>query len=570
MGAMPDFEVGSLGSLLIGLRSFYRRLGFQVELAYIRMGGKCACGDNSCVANPHFVSDEADRTQGIHLVMNASNALATRDLRILNSVFGRLAKVPVLKHEGTVYIFVLDPKSVPDLFPVLGSGEGLWISLPPQTSDDIVGAFGLPAWLTPLDLATDQLPDVGSVFHPVVIERWEQLRALGEDLQQRLCGNEILNLTELLSIAAETAASGDGVAELLDLVGKACIGDIVTLDHAYEILYANQHFFSPDVDLVESLHRTLYDILFVRDDLDAEILEKRLFDAALSLIDVEDDVEDDVEGNIEDDSEYDDNVEDSDSIVDDSLFEIDEDPELYQPIGLLDEDSKEQDALAVEHIDEPDFDTKTSALDLWLDEEIPSVFTGELVETLDPLPSDKIDWASALREWNEDFSALALAMHLLSVSELSLEDDTLTKLALIDMLVSAFPAGGDNLVETLGCIWPTIDDFATGLRFHAVVVQLFAGMLLRFKMIGDAGMLPEVPTLLEQLASGRGDHIFSDLIRSPQVLFWLDKHVLLVTTPGLLAQRVEFVATVLEIVRDEIIEDISTTRFLKLIEEIDD
>jgi hypothetical protein len=173
-------------------------------------------------------------------------------------------------------------------------------------------------------------------------------------------------------------------------------------------------------------------------------------------------------------------------------------------------------------------------------------------------------------EWSGDFSALALAMHLLSVSELLLEDDTLTKLALIDMLVSAFPAGGDNLVEMLGCLWPTIDEFAAELRFHAVVVQLFAGMLLRFKMIGDAGMLPEVPTLLEQLASGRGDHIFSDLIRSPQVLFWIDKHILLVTTPGLLAQRVEFVATVLVIVRHEIIEDISTTKFLKLIEEIDD
>ena len=558
MGAMPDFEVGSLGSLLIGLRSFYRRLGFQVELAYIRMGGKCACGDNSCVANPHFVSDEVDRTQGIHLVMNANKALATRDSRILNGVFGRLAKVPILKHEGTVYIFVLDPQSVPDLFPVLGSGEGLWVSLPPQTSDDIVGAFGLPAWLTPLDLATDQLPDVGSVFHPVVIERWEQLRALSEDLQQRLCGNEILNLTELLSTAAEMVASGDGQDALLDLVGKACIGDIVTLDHAYEILYTNQHFFSPDIDLVDSLHRTLYDILFIRDDLDAEILDKRLFDAALSLIDIDDD--------IEDDSEDDDDVEVNDSTVEDEPHELDKDLESHQAITLL---SEEQNALALERSDdEPEFDTNL-AVDLWLDEAIPSVLTGELVDNLDPLPGEKIDWAFVTIDWDKEFSALSLAMHLLSVLELSLEGDTLTKVALVDMLASAFPDGGDNLVEMLGCLWPTMGEFATELHFHTVVVQLFAGMLLRFKMIGDAGMLPEMPTLLEQLESGRGDHIFSDLIRSPQVLFWIDKHILLVTTPGLLAHRVDFVANVLDLVGHGIIDDISTTKFLNLIEDID-
>lgn len=556
MGVMPDFEVGSFGSVLIGLRGFYRRLGFQVELAYTRMDGKCACGDDTCAANPHFVSDDVDRTHGIHLVMNARNALATRDPRILNGVFGRVAKVPILKHEGTVYIFVLNPESVPDLFPVLGPGTGLWISLPPQRSDDIVGTFGLPAWLTPLDLATDQLPDVGSVFHPVVIERWEQLRALSEDLQQRISGDGVLDLAELLSVAAERVAIEGGYEELLDLVGKACIGDIVTLDHAYELLTSYQHLVSSDVDLVGSLHRMLYDILFVADDLNAEIVEKRLFDAALSLIDVEDDSDDDIPARGEDAD---------DSTVDEDLDEFDEDLELDETLDSLSEDESTLAPVTID--DEPVFNESALALQLWEHESIPAVFTEELVETLDVLPGEKIDWASVVSDWDQDFSALGFAMYLLTVKELSLEEDNLTKLALVDMLATAFPTGGDNLIQMLECLWPTTDEFASRLHFHSVVVQLFAGMLLRFKMVGDAGMLPESPSLLEQLAAGRGDHIFSDLVRSPQVLFWIETHILLVTTPGLLAQRVEFVANVLELVRHGIIEDISTAHFLTLIED---
>lgn len=563
MGAAPDFQVGSLGSLLIGLRSFYRGLGFQVELAHIRSGGNCACGDELCSASPHFVSDDVDRGHGVHLVMSAHNALATRDLRILHGALGRSTRVPILRHGGTGYIFVLDPENVPDLFPVIGPGAGLWISLPPQKSDDIVGAHGLPAWLTPLIALTGDLPDVGTVFHPVVVSRWEQLRALGEDLWQRLCGDGVLGLDEIIVVAAERLTLDADLSALVELLAVACTGDMITLDRAHQLLEANRHLFET-VDLVDLLHRQLYSVLFSEDDLDVSSITRCFTDAAMFLIDLnaDDDVEDnDAKEDINDDGEVTEEEDDyeEDEASDNNSNDDESGQEEINGYPPFDETipANSEDAL-------PETELASQAVDVW-SEPVFAEIVGEFDELTECDEEEKIDWARAVDGWEGEFSAPFLAMHLLGMEELGLTDDDLTKLALLDLAITALPSENGNLADLLTCLWPTVSDFASDLHFHSMAVQLFAGMLLRFKMIGDAGMLLESPSLVQQLEVGQGAHIFSDLMRSPDVLFWLERHVLNTNTPELLRLRVSFVAEVLGMVRRGIVESISTSHFLELI-----
>ena len=566
MDVQPDFQVGSLGSLLIGLRSFYRGLGFQVELAYIRTGGECACGDELCSSSPHFVSDDIDRSQGVHLVMSAHNALATRDLRVLHGVLGRSTRVPILRHGGTGYIFVLDPENVPDLFPVIEPGVGLWISLPPQKSDDIVGTHGLPAWLTPLNALTGELPDVGTVFHPVVVSRWEQLRALGADLWERLCGDGALGLDEIIVAAAERIAIDNDLPGLVELLAAVCIGDMITLDRAHQLLEANEHLLTAEEPLVELLHRNLYNVLFGEDELDTGAITGCLTDAAMSLVDIS---EYDDEG--EDSTEDYDGVSENDADDEEALEELNEFPPVDEDFateteGVLADaaaDAVTDGSLAPEIWSEPVF-AEISGEDDELDEVA-------ALALIDGGEEEKIDWVSAVDGWEGELSAPFLAMRFLGMTELGLTDDDLTKLALLDLAITALPSIDENLGDLLTCLWPSVSAFAADLYFHTLAVQLFAGMLLRFKMIGDAGMLIESPSLTQQLEAGGGAVIFSDLMGSPSILFWLERHILNTNTPALLAQRVSFVAEVLGMVRHGIIGSVSTSHFVELIgDDIDD
>lgn len=526
MEKSPKFHVGPLRSLLTALRRFYCDLGYLAELAYVRSGGVCGCEDPTCQQTPHFAPAGADFAQRVHLVMKADNALATSDMRVLHHLNGRGRPIPLLRHGGTGYVFVSDPENFPELSPVLGLDKDRWISLPPHRSDDLGASYSLPSWVTPLSVASIDLPRVRELFELSVFQRIEQLRDLRAEVWA-MGGKGIITPSELVKVAVGKVAVDGRAAEVLALLAASCVAGLITMEETYLLLEQVRQ--TPGNDwLRESLHKSIVGVLFSEGDIATAEIRSMLLDCAISLVDVESEANDDL-------------VDHSETPGND----ISDDP-----------------AVPVDH-----FNSGTPGdLTMWLDapaiENLMAIDDGSFDAGADRAG---IDWVSAVERCQQNVTPVSLVGMLLEMGELGLSDDVLTKLALLDMAATVFPTPPDNPAALLEYLWPTPESLLSDLRLHLIAVQLFAGLLLRFEMITQAGMLMREPSLPEQMSAGMGHSATSELIGEPSVVFWLERHVLNVTTPELLGKRFHAVAKILAIAGRGIIPSVSLAHFLAIL-----
>ena len=522
----PRFHIGPLGVLLATLRGFYCDFGYLVELAYVRTGGVCGCEDPYCQEIPHFADVGADFAQRVHLVMKANHALASSDMRVLHRVWGKGRPIPLLRHGGTGYVFVSDPENFPELSPVLGLEKDRWISLPPHRSDDLDGSYSLPAWITPLSVAIDDLPRVRELFELSVFQRIDQLQDLGAEVWA-MGGNGIITPPELVDVAVEKVAGDGHTDEVCALVAALCVAGLITMERAYQHLELVQQPPGSDWLGKESLYKSIMGVLFSEGDINTSEIYSLLLDRAISLVDVE--------------------IDDDDDLADRS-----------ETLGN----------------DDSDDEVEAGDLTMWLNapaiENLMVIGDGPFDDDADGLGDGVkvragIDWVSVVERCQPQISPVSLVGMLLEMSELGLSDDVLTKLALLDMAATALPSQSSDPASLLEYLWPEPESLLSDLRLHLIVVQLFAGLLLRFEMIAQAGMLMREPTLPEQMSAGQGLSAISELIGDPGVVFWLTRHVLNVTTPDLLGKRFRVVASILAIAGNDIIPSVSLSHFLAIL-----
>lgn len=548
MADMPIFRVDDLGSLIEELYRFYRNLGYPVAFAYIRASGLCACGDSGCALDPHLLAGdtlkEIGRSGSIsqapqlslspRLVIQTSFTVATEGSSVLGHIKDTVG-VPILRHGNICYLFVRDARAFPNLWPILGRPNTSWVSLPPYRSDSPAGGYDLPAWLAPLSIAKDQLPLLSDLLPSGVVSRIAQLQRVGVEVQQRT-GEGVIPLDQIVTYAAEALQRSGQTQETLALLGAACVGDLLSVGQANRIL-------GHDTD---GLRVPILDTLFTEGDIATDELIEILYDSAVAMIL-------DSEG-LEDEDE------DADVAENEAEAEKLERSVHSGPVASIDElkgnDSSESVAIYAEN---------------YLDELIES---DQWNTDPDEMPvaaaeSDALDWEQIL-DGVDPTTLTPLTLVAIVLDELGISRDPLTSLALLDMALTAISEPPTHPDELFGYLWPTRQTLLDELEFHSVVVQLLAGILLRFEMMCEAGTLVADETFLNQLLHLNTPSLLSDLFGTPDIVFWLEKHVL--QAPLIqLDTRIHKIAYVLDTVGAQIIPDVSTRYYLDLIRErIDD
>ncbi|MHB1732958.1 MAG: hypothetical protein ACYCU8_05830 [Ferrimicrobium acidiphilum] len=544
MADMPNFRVDDLGSLVEELYRFYQALGYPVAIAYVREHGLCACGDTACTLDPHVVTDnprEGARRSGAsdeesyplirgRLVMQTSFTVATEDTRVLGHIKDPVS-VPMLRHGSTSYLFVRDVASVADLFPILGRPTTAWLSLPPYRSDSPTGGCDLPSWLAPLSVPPDQLPLVTDLFGSSVFSRIAQLQQVGVEVQQRT-GEGVLSLDQIVTYAVSDLRANGQSEDTLALLAVATIGGLLGISQAYRLL-------ENDMDALRTL---LLETLFTDGDIDTNELVELLYRSAVSMIQ-------DGEGIDSDFDNDDDDSADEDREPDDSVR-----AHLVATVGTLNEEEGSE-SVAIE---------AENYLDELIESErwdIPEL--GDLPTGIED--SDALDWEQIL-DGIDSSTLTPLKLVGTALDKLGLERDPLTSLALLDMVLTAISEPPAHPAELFDYLWPTRETFLDELKFHTIVVQLLAGILIRFDMMCDAGLLMSDVTFLDQLLGLDTPSLVSDLFGAPDIIFWLQKHVL--SAPlAQLDTRIHKIAHVLETIGTQIVPNVSTAYYLDLIGE---
>jgi hypothetical protein len=369
-----------------------------------------------------------------------------------------------------------------------------------------------------------------------MLSRIAQLRAIGVELLER-AGQGALPLDQIITYALGDLSTEGTEGDLLALLAAACVGEFITVGQAQRLL---EH------SAPERLPAAIYSTLFADGDVETDELLETLYEAAVAMIA-------DGEG-------FDD-------------LEVDADtPRSTGEINANAETTGELSPTTSQDIDQGrESESVIVSAEAFLDEIVDSEgrFTLDDADegTTDEIASDEIDWAQALDGVDAStLTPLRLVAIMRSMDDLALPKTPLASLALLDMTLTAISAAPKYPCELLEYIWPThqtlLDDFGD----HMVVVQLLAGVLLRFEMMCDAGLLMPDTNLLDQLFHIDTVSLLSDLFGAPDIVFWLERHVL-GGTPEQLTARIHKVADVLDTVGVEIIPDVSTAYYLELIGE---
>ncbi len=545
MADMPNFRVDDLGSLVEELYRFYQALGYPVAFAYVREHGLCACGDTACTLDPHVVTDnprEGARRSGAsdeesyplirgRLVMQTSFTVATEDTRVLGHIKDPVS-VPMLRHGSTSYLFVRDVAGVADLFPILGRPTTLWLSLPPYRSDSPTGGYDLPSWLAPLSISPDQLPLVTDLFGPSVFSRIAQLQQVGVEVQQRT-GEGVLPLDQIVTYAVSDLRANGQSGDTLALLAAATIGGLLSIGQAHRLL-------ENDTD---ELRTVLLETLFAEGDIDTNELVELLYRSAVSMIQDGEGIDDD----------FDNDNGDVDSADEDQAGKY-VDSTQQASVDTLDE---EEGSESIE-IEAENYLDELIESERW---DIPEL--GDLPTGIED--SDALDWEQILDGIDEP-TLTPLKLVGTALDKLGLERDPLTSLALLDMALTAISEPPAHPAELFDYLWPTRRAFSDELEFHTIVVQLLAGILIRFDIMCDAGLLMSDATFLDQLLGLDTSSLVSDLFGAPDIIFWLQKHVL--SAPlAQLDTRIHKIAHVLETIGTQIVPNVSTAYYLDLIGE---
>lgn len=297
MDRTPNFEPGSLDQMLSELARFYRSLGYLVEQAYRRVEGLCACGDSACRKNPHFATEKIDPASS-HLVMRAEAALSTCDIGILQRA-SRFGAVPILRHGNTSYLFVSDPQSFPDIFPVLGPARG-WIALPPHRSDAPDGKSALPSWISALALRKEDLPQAVDVFGPSVILRVAQLRDLAAHLWE-FAGEGAIATRDIVAAAREELFTNADREEVVTFLAACCVGDMITTTDAANWLRTQTGLFSDERSMSESLNKAIAGVILSDGVIITDEMKELLESTAVRLADVDTDINEDLDADADED-----------------------------------------------------------------------------------------------------------------------------------------------------------------------------------------------------------------------------------------------------------------------------
>jgi len=289
-GSRDFFETGPETSLLSELARFYRGLGFFTEKAYARKNGVCGCGEDACARNPHFGSNSGNEA-AMHLVMRADAVLATRHVGVLDRALRFGAAVPLLRHDDTTYLFVSDPETFPNVFPVLGP-PWEWISLPPRRSDSPAGNFALPSWVSPLTVPAKSLPCVAEVLGSSTVGRLEQLSMLAKSLP--IATGEAVSQREIVHLAFDELSSEAASVELLAFLSASWVAGMITKDDALGWLARKSNLLPSGADLDGELDKATVGVLFSAGEIKLGEVQELLARIALSLVDTEDSDPDEV------------------------------------------------------------------------------------------------------------------------------------------------------------------------------------------------------------------------------------------------------------------------------------
>ncbi|WP_298335050.1 hypothetical protein [Ferrimicrobium sp.] len=548
---MPIFRVDDLGSLVEELYRFYQNLGYPVAFAYIRANGLCACGDSGCALDPHLLAGDTLKEIGRSGSTNQASQLSVSPRLVIqtnftvategSSVLGHIkdtVSVPILRHGNICYLFVRDASAFPNLWPVLGQPSISWVSLPPYRSDSPAGGYDLPAWLAPLSIAHDQLPLLNDLLPQSVFSRITQIQRVGIEVQQRT-GEGVIPLDQIVTYAAEELQRSGQTQETLALLGAACVGELLSVGQAHRLL-------GHDTD---ELRVAILDTLFAEGDIATDELIEILYDSAVAMIIESEGI--DSEG-LED--------EDADAAENDAEAQELEGSVHPGPMAGIGELKGNDDSASVAIYAENYLDELIES-DQWdADPDDMSVTA---------LDSDALDWEQIL-DGVDPATLTPLTLVAIVLDELGISRDPLTSLALLDMALTAISEPPMHPDELFGYLWPTRQALLGELEFHSVVVQLLAGILLRFEMMCEAGTLVADETFLDQLLHLNTPSLVSDLFGAPNIVFWLEKHVLQAPLVQL-DTRIHKIAYVLDTVGAQIIPDVSTRYYLDLIRErIDD
>ncbi len=557
MADMPIFRVDDLGSLVEELYRFYRNLGYPVAFAYIRANGLCACGDSSCTLDPHLLAGDTLKDTGRsgsisqtsqlslspRLVIQTSFTVATEGSSVLGHIKDTVS-VPILRHGNTCHLFVRDASAFPNLWPILGRPNTSWVSLPPYRSDSPAGGYDLPAWLAPLSIAKDQLPLLSDLLPSGVVSRIAQLQRVGVEVQQRT-GEGVIPLDQIVTYAAEALQRSGQTQETLALLGAACVGELLSVGQANRLL-------GHDTD---ELRVAILDTLFTEGDIATDELIETLYDSAVAMILDSEGI--DSEGREDEDEDGDGDGDAAKNEAEAQELERSVHPGPAASIGELkgNDDSESVAIYAENYLDE------LLESDQWNTD--PDEMPVAVAE------SGALDWEQIL-DGVDPATLTPLTLVAIVLDELGISRDPLTSLALLDMALTAISEPPTHPDELFGYLWPTRQTLLDELEFHSVVVQLLAGILLRYKMMCEGGTLVADETFLDQLLHLNTPSLLSDLFGAPDIVFWLEKHVL--QTPLIqLDTRIHKIAYVLDTVGAEIIPDVSTRYYLDLIRErIDD
>ena len=291
MENLPDFETGSPASARSGYASHLRSLGYLVEQAYRRTDGACACGDSSCRKSPHFASDP-DAPSEIHLVMRAETVAVTSEMNVVQRALRFGSAVAILRHGGTSYLFLSDPRSLPSVAPVIAPGQG-WIALPPYRSDDAEGNYTQPSWISELTQHPVDLPQAVDVFGPSLVSRTRELTGLAGRVRKSIPNgtaspDETVSLKEMVFAACESLLAQGRGEELTSFLAPCCVAGMVAFEDAMHWLREMEELSPSRGVLSEKFTKTLVGVIFAEEELVTREIEELLLDAARRLDDATD------------------------------------------------------------------------------------------------------------------------------------------------------------------------------------------------------------------------------------------------------------------------------------------
>ena len=349
---VPNFssEGANVSSVMLSLASHYRSLGFDVTPAWIRRGN-CACGDVECAEWPHFTDQMNSNTT---LLISSHNTFTTTSQSLVAKLKFIRKDVPILKHGTQFYIFLSSLTNIPEFYPLLGATEQGWIPLPPVVCDTYIDPSpSCPLWVTPLNVASSQLPRGDDFFVESLRSKWLAMATQG-DLMLR----DFMPLTIPCDDLVETSFTNllhDRTTEIaLRFLAGAVLLGFVSMGWAYDCIRV--HSVIDTVDMLAELDIITESLLFVEAMPTPDWFNAIFIEASRQFVDLEDYEDYDELDEIAEIPEQD---EVADEAVADSLDEVsnetsDETPDISELVDFEAETPEVETPLdAVTSTDEP-------------------------------------------------------------------------------------------------------------------------------------------------------------------------------------------------------------------------